>query len=122
MNLIGNAIKFQPAAQTPQVRVFGRTLSRDGRPHCEITVADNGIGIDPKYFDKIFGVFQRLHGAREFEGTGMGLAVCKKIVERHKGSIRIESEPGKGARFIVTLPRPAGTVRLSGGNETDRGR
>ncbi len=121
-HLIGNAIKFQPAAQTPQVRIFGRTLSRDGRPHCEITVADNGIGIDPKYFDKIFGVFQRLHGAREFEGTGMGLAVCKKIVERHKGSIRIESEPGKGARFIVTLPRPAGTVRLSGGNETDRGR
>ncbi|MBN2353133.1 MAG: substrate-binding domain-containing protein [Spirochaetales bacterium] len=109
-HLLGNALKFQPGGRIPRIRVFSRTLSRNGRTHYEITVEDNGIGIDPKYYEKIFGVFQRLHGAREFEGTGMGLAVCKKIVDRHKGSIRIESEPGKGARFSVTLPASRGTA------------
>jgi signal transduction histidine kinase len=67
-------------------------------------VADNGIGFDEKYLDRIFTPFQRLHGREEYEGTGIGLAVCRKIVERHGGSITAQSTPGQGATFIVTLP------------------
>ena len=65
---------------------------------------DNGIGFDEKYLDRIFTPFQRLHGRMEYEGTGMGLAVCRKIIERHRGSITAKSTPGAGATFIVTLP------------------
>ncbi|PSB54427.1 histidine kinase, partial [Chroococcidiopsis cubana CCALA 043] len=71
---------------------------------CQITVEDNGIGFDQKYCDRIFQVFQRLHGRSEYEGTGIGLAICRKIVERHGGSIAAESKPSQGAKFIVTLP------------------
>jgi signal transduction histidine kinase len=67
-------------------------------------VQDNGIGFDEKYLDRIFGVFQRLHGRGEYEGTGMGLAICRKIVDRHGGSITARSAPGHGATFLVTLP------------------
>jgi light-regulated signal transduction histidine kinase (bacteriophytochrome) len=67
-------------------------------------VADNGIGFDEKYLDRIFTVFQRLHGRNVYEGTGVGLAVCRRIAERHNGSITAESEPGHGATFIVKLP------------------
>jgi light-regulated signal transduction histidine kinase (bacteriophytochrome) len=70
----------------------------------EITVQDNGIGFDEKYIDKIFAVFQRLHGRSEYEGTGVGLAVCRRIVDRHHGNIIAKSQPGKGATFIITLP------------------
>jgi light-regulated signal transduction histidine kinase (bacteriophytochrome) len=69
-----------------------------------ITVEDNGIGFDEKYLDKIFTVFQRLHGRAEYEGSGIGLAVCRKIVERHYGSITAESKPGFGSKFIFRLP------------------
>ncbi len=65
---------------------------------------DNGIGFNEKYLDRIFNVFQRLHGRSEYDGTGIGLAICRKIVERHQGSITAKSEPGRGAKFIVTLP------------------
>jgi signal transduction histidine kinase len=71
---------------------------------CRLTVADNGIGFDEKYLDRIFNVFQRLHGRGEYEGTGIGLAVCRKIAERHGGSISARSSPGVGSTFIVTLP------------------
>ena len=71
---------------------------------CELTIQDNGIGFDEKYLDKIFAMFQRLHGRNEYEGTGVGLAVCRRITDRHGGTITARSKPGEGASFIVTLP------------------
>ena len=112
-NLIGNALKFQPPDAQPLIRIDGRILrnpfagSPDQDPYaeqCELSVQDNGIGFDEKYTDKIFAVFQRLHGRTEFEGTGVGLAVCRRISDRHGGTIRAQSKPGEGAKFIVTLP------------------
>ena len=67
-------------------------------------MADNGIGFDEKYLDRVFTIFQRLHGRGDYEGTGIGLAICRKIVERHGGSITAQSKPGEGATFIVTMP------------------
>ena len=99
-NLIGNALKFR-GAEIPRVRVYGK-LDRQGI--CEIFVKDNGIGFDPQFAELIFKPFQRLHSRSEYDGTGMGLSICRKIVERHGGSIRAESEPGKGSTFIIRLP------------------
>ena len=70
----------------------------------EIMVSDNGIGFEEKYLDRIFIPFQRLHGRQEYEGTGMGLAICRKIVERHQGNITARSSLGKGTTFVITLP------------------
>jgi len=99
-NLISNGLKFHKEEEPPVVRVHGKLI--DNR--CQITVEDNGIGFDEKYLDRIFTIFQRLHGRLEYEGTGVGLAICRKIVERHGGSITAKSTPGQGAKFIVTLP------------------
>ncbi|MGO8942131.1 MAG: PAS domain S-box protein [Syntrophobacteraceae bacterium] len=99
-NLIGNALKFR-SKEIPKVKVYGKLV---GRGLCEIVIEDNGIGFDPQFAELIFKPFQRLHNRNEYEGTGMGLAICRKIVERHGGSIRAESEPGKGSTFIITLP------------------
>jgi PAS domain S-box-containing protein len=113
-NLIGNALKFHRSGERPVVQVHGRPVpAPEGDvaadpPLCQITVQDNGIGFDEKYLDRIFGVFQRLHGRDEYEGTGMGLAICRKIVERHGGSITARSTPGRGATFLVTLPLTPG--------------
>lgn len=112
-NLIGNALKFQPPNAQPLIRIEGRVLKSAfaGTPEedpyaeqCELTIQDNGIGFDEKYLDKIFAVFQRLHGRNEYEGTGVGLAVCRRITDRHGGTINAKSKPGEGATFIVTLP------------------
>ncbi len=101
-NLIGNALKFHKLKVPPVVKIYRQEGPSDF--FCSIVVEDNGIGIDAQYYDKIFEVFQRLHVNREYEGSGIGLAVCKKIVQRHSGSIRVESKPGSGTKFIVLLP------------------
>ena len=98
-NLIANALKFRGDA-APHVRVS----AVPGATHATIIVADNGIGIDARYAERIFLVFQRLHTQDAYPGTGIGLAICKKIVERHGGRIWLESAPGQGARFHFTLP------------------
>ena len=98
-NLIGNAIKFR-GDSPPRIRVEATRESDDWR----FSVQDNGIGIDPRYSDRIFQVFQRLHGIGQYPGTGIGLAVCKKIVERHQGNIWVESQPDAGATFFFTIP------------------
>jgi len=102
-NLIGNALKFHRPGVPPVVKVTGRLV---GAAACEIRVEDNGIGFDEKYLDRIFEVFQRLHGRDDYEGTGIGLAICKKIVDRHGGTLTAHSRPGEGAAFVVTLPVP----------------
>jgi PAS domain S-box-containing protein len=98
-NLIGNAIKFQ-GPESPHVHV---SASRNENGWV-LSVRDNGIGIAPEYAERIFVIFQRLHTREKYPGTGIGLAVCKKIVERHGGRIWVESKPGKGAAFYFTLP------------------
>jgi signal transduction histidine kinase len=99
-NLIGNALKFR-GRETPRIWIYGRL---GGQGMCEISVKDNGIGFEQQLERLIFKPFQRLHGRSEYDGTGMGLAICRKIVERHGGNIRAESEPGKGSTFIIRMP------------------
>src|SRR5205823_4856064 len=100
----GNGLKFHRPGVPPVVRVAGRVVPGPAGPVCELTVADDGIGFDEKYLGRIFEVFQRLHGHHEYEGTGIGLAICKRIAERHGGTITARSRPGAGATFVVTLP------------------
>lgn len=124
-NLISNALKFHKPGEPPVVRVSGAVENgREAGPggpaaasRCRIVVEDNGIGFDQVYSERIFGVFQRLHGRNEYDGSGIGLAVCRKIAERHRGSITADSEPGRGATFVATLP-----VKQSyGENDHERG-
>jgi light-regulated signal transduction histidine kinase (bacteriophytochrome) len=98
-NLIGNALKFR-GGKTPEIQI---TAERKG-DFWEFCIADNGIGFDPQYSDRIFVIFQRLHLREEYPGSGIGLAVVKRILERHGGEIHVDSSPGNGARFYFTLP------------------
>ena len=107
-NLIGNALKFHHKGESPRVKVYARPIHGDGSGEAEayeFFVEDNGIGFDEAYLSRIFSPFQRLHGKMEYEGVGIGLAICRKIVERHHGGITATSSPGKGAVFMVTLPK-----------------
>jgi chemotaxis family two-component system sensor kinase Cph1 len=99
LNLLSNAIKFQSTA-APHIEIN----ARESNGYVEVSVRDNGIGIEPKYAQQIFQVFQRLHPKSKYEGNGIGLAICKKIVEQHKGKIWVESKFGEGATFRFTLP------------------
>jgi light-regulated signal transduction histidine kinase (bacteriophytochrome) len=99
-NLISNAIKFR-TEEPPRIHVSGEVKA----DKWIFSVIDNGIGIDSQYFDRIFIIFQRLHKKDEFGGTGIGLAICKKIVERHGGKIWVESELGKGSTFYFSIPK-----------------
>jgi two-component system sensor kinase FixL len=113
-NLVGNALKFSSPGRPPIVTVCGELIGGEERlagtseaqpePLCKITVQDNGIGFDEKYVDRIFAMFQRLHGRNEYEGTGMGLAICRRIAEHHGGEITAQSIPGTGSMFTVTIP------------------
>jgi two-component system sensor kinase FixL len=120
-NLLSNALKFQLPGAIPTIKIDAQQVSRDqiqenaGLPKpprsaspddqfCVLTIQDNGIGFEEEYLEKIFAVFQRLHGRSEYEGTGIGLAVCRRITDRHHGLITAQSKPGEGATFIVILP------------------
>ncbi|GJL78598.1 MAG: hypothetical protein NPINA01_15870 [Nitrospinaceae bacterium] len=109
-NLISNALKYSKENVTPEIKI--RALSH-GNSAWDIRVEDNGIGMDPKYFNKIFKPFERLHSNDRYGGTGIGLAICAKVLTRHSGTIRVESELGKGSTFILTLPKIQATASPS---------
>lgn len=104
-NLISNALKFQKKNTIPEITVSYTKTRESGKYYYKIIFSDNGIGMEEKYSDSIFGVFQRLHSKSEYEGTGIGLAICKKVVDRHNGRIQVESKPDTGSDFIICLPR-----------------
>ena len=106
VNLISNAIKYSDKKDKPLVEINSFVRNNEN----VYQVKDNGAGFDMRYYSKLFGVFQRLHDASEFEGNGVGLALVKRIVSRHGGEVWAESKPGEGASFYFTLPGPGGPV------------
>ena len=100
-NLIGNALKYSRDDVCPDIQI---SVDRNDDAFLELSVSDNGIGIAPEYAEKIFVIFKRLHGKGEYGGTGIGLAICKKIVERHGGKIWVERNRPQGSIFRLTLP------------------
>ncbi len=122
-NLIGNALKFRRPEEPPVVKVDAQIIpdpAEPGKQLCRLTVSDNCIGFEEKYLDRIFNVFQRLHTRNEYEGTGMGLAIVRKIALYHGGDVTAKSKPGEGSTFIVTIPlaqlQKGRTNTASGGN------
>lgn len=122
-NILSNALKFQPEAAVPHiaiqaVKVETLTLPKEyrhaGAPYWKIDITDNGIGFEQKDADKIFHLFQRLHGLQEYKGTGMGLTISKKVMENHGGFITAKSEPGAEATFSCYFPLPAMESKTEG--------
>lgn len=118
-NLISNAIKYRKVDVTPHIRIYAEKKEVHDELFVtqptevyQIFVEDNGIGFEEQYKERIFGVFQRLHGRNEYIGSGIGLAICRKIVDRHGGTIEAQSESGKGSKFIITLPYQPPTEEL----------
>jgi light-regulated signal transduction histidine kinase (bacteriophytochrome) len=116
-NLISNAVKYSSHAEHPVVEIG----SKETEKSVEYFIKDNGIGFNMAYYDKLFGVFQRLHDSSEFEGTGVGLAIVKRIVTKHGGKVWAESEPGKGATFYVSLKKnePGVKTKKKDAKQTD---
>ena len=100
-NLISNAIKFRKADDLPIIKI----AAKEEDDHYSISISDNGIGINPEFQERIFVIFQRLHSRSQYEGTGIGLAICQKIVQRLGGTITVKSQLGEGATFTFTLPK-----------------
>ena len=115
-NLITNAIKFTKSGTEPKIGISA--IEHDDT--YEFIVSDNGIGIDPKFHDRIFIVFKRLHGRSEYEGTGIGLAHCKKVVDLHHGKIWVDSEVGKGSSFHFILPKNPDSATEFGNDHIER--
>jgi PAS domain S-box-containing protein len=115
-NLLANALKFRAPERAPRVRISAEPVRIGDAPGWQLTFADNGIGFEPRYADRIFGPFQRLHGRQEYEGTGIGLAIVRRIIERHRGTIQADGRPGEGATFTVRMPerQPAEPVATAG--------
>lgn len=108
-NLLSNSLKFRPAGQPPRIRIDGSVVGGE----VEFTICDNGIGIEPEYYEEIFRIFRRLHPPSRYGGTGMGLAICRRIIDRHGGRIWVVSEPGRGSTFHFTLPAAPTAVPAS---------
>lgn len=103
-NLIHNALKFSKADEPPRVIITCNIVEHEGKKHVQIVIKDNGIGLDSAYAERIFNAFERLHSKDDYEGTGLGLALCRKITERHNGTITATGKENDGAEFTVTLP------------------
>ncbi len=120
-NLVSNAVKFRKKGIDPIIHIEGKKMygsdqslpvNSNGHKYHKVSISDNGIGFDPKYSDEIFMVFKRLNSYHEYEGTGVGLSICKKIIEKHNGSIIAQSEPGKGSTFSFVLPEKQPGINL----------
>jgi signal transduction histidine kinase len=103
-NLISNSLKFSVPENPVVINIECKEEEINGKKNCHVSVVDNGIGFEQQYSEKIFELFQRLHGRMDYEGTGIGLAIVKKIVENHNGTISSSSKPGEGARFDIYIP------------------
>ena len=114
-NLVDNALTYRRPGEGADVRIDWREAGE----RIEVRVSDRGVGIAPEHQGKVFDVFQRLHGDEEFAGTGIGLAVVKKVADLLDGEVRVESEPGKGSTFIVALPRPRTAEATTDGEEDE---